>query len=91
MNSQNFLESSLPTEVSAQTVLSDMPMPQRQGEPLRHILLGKPAAIRQTIHLLHNLHYVETVQWSPLVEIPNNQLIITPRPGDVMSLLIKYL
>jgi hypothetical protein len=91
MNSQNFLESGLSTQGAAQVLLSDLPSPQRQGEPLRHILLGSPAAIRQTIHLLHNLRYVETVQWSPLVEIPNNQLIITPRVGEVMSLLVKYL
>ncbi|MEM6453275.1 MAG: hypothetical protein AAF703_23525, partial [Cyanobacteria bacterium P01_D01_bin.105] len=61
------------------------------GEPLRHILLGTPGGIRQTIHLLHTLRYVENVLWSPLVPIPNDQLIITPRQGEVMSILVKNL
>jgi len=54
-------------------------------------LLGTPVGVRQTIHLLHTLRYVENVLWSPLVPIPNDQLIITPRQGDVMSILVKHL
>lgn len=55
-------------------------------EPLRHILLGSPAAVRQTIHLLHRLHYAETVLWSPILTI-QQPLIITPSQGESMSLL----
>ncbi|MEL6453201.1 MAG: hypothetical protein AAFQ40_00615 [Cyanobacteria bacterium J06623_5] len=62
-----------------------------EGEPLRHILLGTPGGVRQTIHLLHTLRYVENALWSPLVPIPDDQLIITPRQGEVMSLLIRNL
>ena len=62
-----------------------------EGEPLRHILLGSPGAVRQTIHLLHTLRYVENALWSPLVAIPENKLIITPRQGEVMSLLIRHM
>ena len=61
------------------------------GEFIRHILLGSPGGIRQTIHLLNNLSYVEPTQWSPLIEIPNNQLILTPDQGDVISMLMKRL
>ncbi|MEM9976786.1 MAG: hypothetical protein AAF808_04075, partial [Cyanobacteria bacterium P01_D01_bin.2] len=61
------------------------------GEPIRHILLGSPGGIRQTIHLLHNLRYVETSHWSPLIEISNNRLILTPSPGEVISMLTKRL
>ena len=57
-------------------------------EPLRHILLGSPAAIRQTIHLLHTLHYAETVLWSPILTI-EQPLIITPAKGEAISLLQK--
>ena len=72
--------------------LSSAPtIPTAEGEPLRHILLGTPGGIRQTIHLLHTLRYVENVLWSPLVPIPNDQLIITPRQGEVMSILVKNL
>ncbi|MEL6350737.1 MAG: hypothetical protein AAFR58_03135 [Cyanobacteria bacterium J06627_28] len=59
------------------------------GEPLRHILLGTPGGIRQTIHLLHTLRYVENALWSPLIPIPDGQLIISPRQGEVMSLLVR--
>jgi hypothetical protein len=55
-------------------------------EILRHILLGSPGAVRQTIHLLHSLHYAETVLWSPIMAI-EEPLIITPEQGDAMSLL----
>ena len=61
------------------------------GEVIRHILLGRPSGIRQTIHLLHNRRYVETSQWSPLIEVPENRLILTPEPGEVVSLLTRRL
>ena len=57
------------------------------GDSIRHILLGRPGHIRQTIHLLHNLRYVETSLWSPLIEVPDNRLILTPDPGAVISIL----
>jgi hypothetical protein len=92
MKPQNFVEGELPLETTIQFELSAIPtLSQEGGEPLRHILLGSPAGIRQTIHLLHNLHYVETARWSPLITIPNHQLIITPRQGEVMSLLLRHL
>ena len=92
MNTQSFVGSaSSEQEAIAQAIPSSVPVPQREGEELRHILLGKPSVVRQTIHLLHHLRYVETVRWSPLIDIPNNRLIITPRADEVMSLLVKHL
>jgi hypothetical protein len=55
-------------------------------EILRHILLGSPGAVRQTIHLLHSLRYAETVLWSPIMAV-EEPLIITPEQGEAMSLL----
>ncbi len=51
-----------------------------QKEELRHILLGSPGAIRQTIYLLHTLNYAEPVLWSPIMAV-GEQLIITPEQG----------
>ena len=68
---------------------ADFSMVLPSGESIRHILLGRPSAIRQTIHLLHNLRYVETSLWSPLIEIPDNRLILTPDNGDVLSMLVR--
>lgn len=59
-----------------------------ERETLRHILLGSPGAVRQTIHLLHSLHYAETALWSPIVAI-EEAMIITPVQGEAMSLLRK--
>ncbi len=59
-------------------------------KPIRHILLGDPDAIRQTIHLLHTLHYTETVLWSPVLMV-DEPLVITPAQGEAMSLLRKLL
>ncbi len=48
----------------------DSPVP---GETVKHILIGSPGAIRQTIHLLHS----------------EDALTITPAQGEAMSLLRK--
>ena len=61
------------------------------GSNIRHILLGRPGHIRQTIHLLHNLRYVETSQWSPLIEVPEQKLILRPEPDEVISMLLRRL
>ncbi|MBE9070582.1 hypothetical protein IQ260_28480 [Leptolyngbya cf. ectocarpi LEGE 11479] len=58
---------------------------------IRHILLGHPSHIHQTIHLLHNLRYVETSQWSPLIEVPEHRLILRPEPDDMISMLVRRL
>ncbi len=59
-------------------------------EELRHILLGSPGAIRQVIHHLHLLNYVEPMLWSPIMTV-GEQLIITPEQGEAMSLLRRGL
>ena len=55
-----------------------------------HSLVGSPATVRQTIHLLHTLHYAETVLWSPIMTT-EKPLIITPAEGKSISLLRKHL
>jgi len=59
-------------------------------EVLRHILLGSPGAIRQTIYLLHSLRYSETALWTPLAPV-QGQLLITSEQGEMMSLLRRSL
>jgi hypothetical protein len=63
-------------------------VPER--ETIRHILLGSPGAVRQTIHLLHTLRYAETVLWSPILAV-EEPLVITPVQGEAMSLLRRHL
>ena len=64
-------------------------MPPSEPDPLRHLLIGSPRAIQQTRHRLHNLGYAEVGFWSPLIAIPQQQLIITANPGEMMSLLLR--
>lgn len=96
------IQTLLPSESAAeQTIANRLTLPKNQtegptlstpeGEAIRHILLGSAGNIRQTIHLLHTLRYVENALWSPLVPIPNDQLIITPQQGEMMSILVKHL
>ncbi|MEM8502103.1 MAG: hypothetical protein AAF716_03005 [Cyanobacteria bacterium P01_D01_bin.1] len=61
-----------------------------QKEDLRHLLLGSPSAIRQVIHQLHSLHYVEPTLWSPVTPV-GERLIITPEQGEFISLLRRSL
>ncbi len=56
---------------------------------LRHILLGHPEDVRQTIHLLHTLHYAETVLWSPIMTV-EEAITITTAQGEAMSLLRRW-
>ena len=64
----------------------DNPGDHPPREELRHILLGSPEAIQQTIHRLHQLNYAEPGLWSPLVRV-EDRLIITPSQGAAMRLL----
>jgi len=84
----------LPTYQTIQENLRPLPQLTPSGTPshksIRHILLGEPDDIRQTIHLLHTLHYTETILWSPVLTI-EEQIVITPAQGEAMSLLRKQL
>jgi hypothetical protein len=60
-------------------------------EPLRHLLIGSPQGVQQTIHRLHNLGYAEAGLWSSPLPLPDRQLIITPYEGEVLGMLVRYL
>ncbi|MBE9059892.1 hypothetical protein [cf. Phormidesmis sp. LEGE 11477] len=84
--------------IGSQTGLLNYPLNCRPDRPstspersshkdrLRHILLGSPEEIRQAIHQLHVLNYVEPLLWSPIVAV-GKRLVITPEQGEAMSLL----
>ena len=72
------------------TLSGGLPQSVRTGntrpESVRHILLGSPEAIRQTIYLLHTLRYAETGLWSPVMGVGDGRAI-APAPDEAMSLL----
>ena len=57
---------------------------EQTRENLRDKRLVYPAQGRQR-------RYVEVSQWSPLLEIPERNLVITPEQGEQMSILVKQL
>ena len=59
------------------------PRPER----LRHLVIGSPEGVRDTINLLHVLRYADQATWSQLVTIPSSGILITPEQGEVFSLL----
>ena len=75
----------LPADLSPSPPPADTP-----NDTVRHLLLGAPGRVRQTIHLLHPLRYVEQSQWSLVLEVPK-QLSITPAQGAYISMLTKRL
>ena len=84
---------SLPThqpliEGSLTCPLPNQPPAKIHNQTIKHILIGSPGAVRQTIHLLHTLNYAETVLWSPILRI-QEPVVITPERGEAMSLLRK--
>jgi hypothetical protein len=64
-------------------------LPER--EPIRHLLIGSPAAVQLTIHRLHTLYYADAGLWSPAIALPPEPLILTLHPGEVMRVLVRYL
>jgi hypothetical protein len=87
----------MPTRLSQTGAASSPPscqpaaIPPSEPDPLKHLLIGSPRTIQQTIHRLHNLGYADAGLWSPLMAIPQPQLVITASAGEMMSLLLRSL
>jgi len=52
-------------------------------KPIKHLLIGSPEIVISTIQALHSLGYAEVGMWSPLLPTSN--------PGEVTSILIRYI
>lgn len=57
------------------------------SERVRHIVIGSPAGVRETIHMLHILNYSEQIHWTELLAIPETGLTLRPELGQVFSYL----
>ncbi|GET40147.1 peptide ABC transporter substrate-binding protein [Microseira wollei] len=81
MNKSFFLQTApTPTFPSLLGALGD-PMPGKI--PVRILVISTPFGVNQTIHTLHALRFADVSLWSPLLPAPN--------PGEVMSILTRYL
>jgi hypothetical protein len=82
LQTQGFLSS--PVMGAAQF---DLPQPSIllvRPRRLRHYLVGSPEDTQYAIDRLHLLGYLERLNWSRVIEIPDNGLIIRPDLGDVL-------
>jgi hypothetical protein len=90
------LSSRLPGSPSSTPQLShgdrllSLPQPPER-EPIRHLLIGLPAAVQLTIHRLHVLHYADAGLWSPAIALVGEQLMLSLNSGEVMRVLVQYM
>ena len=56
----------------------------------RHFLVGTQADTQDAIDRLHRLGYAERIEWSRIIAIPENGIVIRPDPGDVLRYLQRY-
>jgi hypothetical protein len=78
---QEFISASTDAPLPPATSQTQPPAPSNR-ERLKHILIGSPELVRSTIHNLHVRGYAEVIAWSPLQPTAN--------PGEVMSVLLRY-
>lgn len=57
---------------------------------VKHVLIGQPIAVDHTIYRLQRLGYADAHEWAPPLPI-GEPLLVTPAPGDVISVLTRYL
>ncbi|MBD2000084.1 hypothetical protein H6G00_26320 [Leptolyngbya sp. FACHB-541] len=70
--------------------LQPLPLRYPNREPIRHLLIGSPPLVQNTIHQLHNLHYAEAGLWSPEIPPAESELRLTLNPGEVLRILLRY-
>jgi hypothetical protein len=78
---QSFLSGNSPNLTNPEPKATEEVSPER--ERLKHLLIGSPKAVTREIHTLQVLGYAEVGNWSPLIPTAN--------PGEVMSILMKYI
>ncbi|MGB7058861.1 MAG: hypothetical protein WBD58_14235 [Geitlerinemataceae cyanobacterium] len=79
---QNFLETDdLASSVSVSPKSQIDTVPGR--ESIRLMAIGSREGVLRVIHTLHRLRFAEISEWSPLLPAPT--------PGEVMSILTRYL
>ena len=82
----------LPTALgeSAQPPAPVTPTVQPRRRRLRLYLVGSEADTRSAIDSLHVLGYAERFEWSQVITIPENGVLIRPDSSDVLRYLQRY-
>ncbi|MBD2257669.1 hypothetical protein [Pseudanabaena sp. FACHB-2040] len=81
---------SAPLGESAQPPASVNVTVQPRRRRLRLYLVGSEADTRSAIDSLHILGYAERFEWSRVIAMPENGLVIRPDTDDVLRYLQRY-
>jgi len=89
-----FLYPDMPPTEAAPTILAaptrlTTPQPGPHDEYIRHLLIGSPEAIRETIFFLHQRRYVEHALWSGPLPIGSGGIHITHNEGEAIAYLMR--
>lgn len=85
---QYFLSSPPPEATPPAAPFSRLGQPGRRR--LRLYLVGSEADTESAIASLHILGYAERIEWSRVIALPENGLVIRPDAGDVLRYLQRY-
>ncbi|HEY9760923.1 MAG TPA: hypothetical protein V6D07_00270 [Trichocoleus sp.] len=85
---QYFLSSPLMEAAQPPAFVDPTLQPRRRR--LRLYLVGSEADTQGAIDSLHLLDYAERIEWSRVISIPENGLLVRPDPGDVLRYLQRY-
>jgi len=80
----------LPSAMAAQPLLLENPPEQPRRRRLRLYLVGSKEDTQRAMDHLHLLGYAERIEWSRVIAIPENGLVIRPDPGDVLRYLQRF-
>lgn len=58
--------------------------------PIKHILIGTPQIVEFTTRRLEQVGYAQAIEWAQAIDL-TEPLNLVPDPGDVISLLVRYL
>ncbi|HEY9878365.1 MAG TPA: hypothetical protein V6D29_07905 [Leptolyngbyaceae cyanobacterium] len=85
---QYFLSSPLTEATVPPATVHTSVQPRRRR--LRLYLVGSEADTQSAIDSLHILGYAERFEWSRVITIPDNGVVIRPDPGDVLRYLQRH-
>ena len=80
----------LPSAMAVLPLLPENPPEQPRRRRLRLYLVGSKEDTQRAIDHLHLLGYAERIEWSRVIAIPENGLVIRPDPGDVLRYLQRF-
>ncbi|MBD2088570.1 hypothetical protein H6F67_01635 [Microcoleus sp. FACHB-1515] len=89
MNTSDYSASERNDSVTPQ-IRSTAKIPGDNRTPIKHILIGTPQIVEFTTRRLEQAGYAQAIEWAQPLDL-NEPLNLVPDPGDVISLLVRYM